>query len=73
MKAAAPTGRNPFTRLRAVVGVVTVYALVLIAWIVAGRRWPGGDWFGVHVFTLGILTNLVCRTISVGRLRTPRT
>lgn len=79
MKAAAPTGRNPFTRLRAVVGVVTVYALALIAWIVAERRWPGGDWFGVHVFTLGILTNLVLalsnhfsRTLAHARDVSPR-
>jgi nitrite reductase (NO-forming) len=52
-------GANPFTHLRAVAGTVGVYLVGLLAWLVAGGRWPGGRWFGVHLFTLGIVTNLV--------------
>lgn len=50
---------NPFVRLRTVVGVAGVYAVALLVWFVVGGRWPGGRWFGVHLFTLGIVTNLV--------------
>jgi nitrite reductase (NO-forming) len=28
-------------------------------WIVAGRRLPGGRWLAVHLFTIGVVTNLV--------------
>jgi hypothetical protein len=49
---------TPFTRLRGVAVVVCIYAAALVAWLVTGGRW-GGRWFGVHVFTLGIVTNLV--------------
>jgi nitrite reductase (NO-forming) len=45
--------------LRAVAGTVGVYLVGLLAWLAAGGRWPGGRWFGVHPFTLGIVTNLV--------------
>ncbi len=49
---------SPFVRLRAVAGVVFVYLVVLSAWLVTGG-WHAGRWFGVHLFTLGIVTNLV--------------
>ena len=52
-------GANPFTHLRNVAAVVGVYVVALIAWLVAGGTWPGGRWFGVHLFTLGVATNLI--------------
>jgi hypothetical protein len=52
-------GANPFTHLRAVAGIVGLYLIALIAWLAVGGLWPGGRWFGVHLFTLGVLTNLV--------------
>lgn len=52
-------GANPFAHLRNVAAVVGMYLVALIAWLVAGGRWPGGRWFGVHLFTLGVVTNLI--------------
>jgi nitrite reductase (NO-forming) len=72
-------GANPFRRLRTVSEVVGVYLLALLAWVVAGGRWPGGRWFGVHLFTLGVVTNLVlalsdhfARTLTHEGGRSPR-
>lgn len=39
--------------------VAAVYALATMLWIVAGARLPGGRWLAIHLFTLGVLTNLV--------------
>lgn len=52
-------GATPFAHLRNVAAVVGIYLVALIAWLVAGGGWPGGRWFGVHLFTLGVLTNLI--------------
>lgn len=52
-------GANPFAHLRKVAAVVGMYLVALIAWLVAGGRWPGGRWFGVHLSTLGVVTNLI--------------
>ncbi|HET9248619.1 MAG TPA: hypothetical protein VFP13_01595, partial [Actinomycetota bacterium] len=56
---AAAGGKDPFAHLRNVGVVVGIYLLALIVWLVAGGRWPGGRWFGVHLFTLGVVTNLI--------------
>lgn len=35
------------------------YGVAIIAWIAVGDRLPGGRWLAVHLFTLGVLTNVV--------------
>lgn len=35
------------------------YAIATLIWIAAGDVLPGGRWLAVHIFTLGVLTNLV--------------
>lgn len=35
------------------------YGLATIAWVTAGGALPGGRWLAVHLFTLGVVTNLV--------------
>lgn len=50
---------GPFRRLRAVALMAAGYALATTVWIVAGARLPGGRWLAIHLFTLGVLTNLV--------------
>ena len=50
---------GPFARLRSVALVAAVYAAALIGWFAFGRGLPWGRWLGVHLFTLGIVTNLI--------------
>jgi hypothetical protein len=52
-------GAGPFGRLRAVALIAAVYAAALVGWFAFGRGLPGGRWLGVHLFTLGIVTNLI--------------
>jgi hypothetical protein len=54
-----PLGRSPFHT--AIPGVVAalMYLVAILVWIVVGDRLPGGRWFAVHLFTLGVLSNLV--------------
>jgi hypothetical protein len=35
------------------------YALAVVVWLAVGDHLPGGRWLAVHLFTLGVLTNLV--------------
>lgn len=39
--------------------VALVYAAATLGWVAAGTRLPAGRWPAVHLFTLGVLTNLV--------------
>jgi nitrite reductase (NO-forming) len=39
--------------------VAAGYALAVVVWVVFGTELPGGRWFAVHLFTLGVVTNLV--------------
>lgn len=52
-------GRGPFERLRPVALVAAGYGVATVAWVSGGGRLPGGRWLAVHLFTLGIVTNLV--------------
>jgi nitrite reductase (NO-forming) len=52
-------GSGRFERLRPVALVAAGYALAVVVWIVFGTDLPGGRWFAVHLFTLGVVTNLV--------------
>jgi hypothetical protein len=49
----------PFRHLRPVVAVAACYLLAVLAWIAWGPALPGGRWFAVHLFTIGVVTNLV--------------
>jgi hypothetical protein len=35
------------------------HGVAVLVWVVAGDLLPGGRWLAVHLFTLGVLTNLV--------------
>lgn len=52
-------GRGPFERLRPVAFAAAGYGLSTMVWIVGGGRLPGGRWLAVHLYTLGVVTNLV--------------
>lgn len=59
---ATPTGRahgGPFAGAAPTLRVAAVYALATVVWATLGDRLPGGRWFAVHLWTLGVLTNLV--------------
>lgn len=58
VSAPAPSAA-PFAHLRAACGLAASFALACLTWVVAGRVLPGGRWLAVHLFTLGVLTNLV--------------
>lgn len=51
--------RSPFAAVRPAVVIAGAYAAALAVWMVAGDALPGGRWFAVHLFTLGVLSNLV--------------
>jgi hypothetical protein len=58
MNEPSPPG-GPFRHLRWVAIVATGYAVACAVWVVFGAWLPGGRWFAVHLFTLGVVTNLV--------------
>lgn len=49
---------TPFSFLRPVASVVALYVIAAVTWLTFTGL-PGGRWFTVHLFTLGVLTNLV--------------
>ncbi len=51
--------RSPFGALRPAVTVACGYAAAALVWVISGTDLPGGRWLAVHLFTLGVLTNLV--------------
>lgn len=60
-----PSGRpSPFADVRPAVGVAALYLLGVVVWIAAGAALPGGRWLAVHLFTLGVLSNLVLALTS---------
>jgi nitrite reductase (NO-forming) len=73
----APGG--PFRPLRPVAALAIGYAMAALVWVGAGASLPGGRWFAVHLFTLGVITNLVlalsdhfARTLTHAPGDTPR-
>jgi len=77
--APAPGGTGPFDRVRRVAAVAATYALAVVVWVAFGADLPGGRWFAVHLFTLGVVTNLVlalsdhfARTLTHRAGATPR-
>lgn len=55
----SPLGRSPFGDTRPFVVAGLAYAVAAWVWVVSGAVLPGGRWMAVHLFTLGVLTNLV--------------
>ena len=45
--------------MRLSLGVAAGWAAGALLWLVAGSALPGGRWVAVHLFTLGVLTNLL--------------
>lgn len=54
-----PRSPSPFSDVIPTLAFAGVYAIAVGIWLVAGDRLPGGRWMAVHLFTLGIVTNLV--------------
>lgn len=52
-------GRSPFGTTAPSIAIALAYAVVAVVWMVAGQAWAPGRWIPVHLFTLGVLTNLV--------------
>jgi nitrite reductase (NO-forming) len=52
-------GNSPFGPAIPSILVAVVYAFAVLVWSAAGDVLPGGRWFAVHLFTLGVVTNLV--------------
>lgn len=51
--------RSPFGPTAPSVTAALGYGLACLVWVAAGDALPGGRWLAVHLFTLGVLTNLV--------------
>lgn len=54
-----PRGASPFADVVPTLWLAAGYALAVLVWLVAGQALPGGRWLAVHLFTLGVLTNVV--------------
>lgn len=52
-------GRSPFGMTAPSIAAAIAYAFAALLWTAAGDVLPGGRWLAVHLFTLGVLTNLV--------------
>jgi hypothetical protein len=50
---------GPFADVRAALVLVAGYAVLTAVWIARGATLPGGRWFAVHLFTLGVLSNAI--------------
>jgi hypothetical protein len=54
-----PRGASPFGPSIPSVLIALAYGVAVLVWLAGGDALPGGRWFAVHLFTLGVLTNLV--------------
>jgi len=54
-----PRGRSPFGAAAPSIVLAMGYLVALLVWLAVGDVLPGGRWFAVHLFTLGVLSNLV--------------
>jgi hypothetical protein len=50
---------SPFSSAAPSIGAALAFAVAAVTYLVAGASLPGGRWLAVHLFTLGVLTNLV--------------
>ena len=54
-----PRGVSPFADVVPTLWLVAGYGLAVLVWLLAGPALPGGRWLAVHLFTLGVLTNVI--------------
>jgi hypothetical protein len=59
LSAPATPQRAPFAHLRPTFVAAAGYAVAVAVWLLFGASLPGGRWFAVHLFTVGVLTNLI--------------
>jgi hypothetical protein len=52
-------GASPFADVLPTLWLVAGYGLAVLMWLLAGPALPGGRWLAVHLFTLGVLTNVI--------------
>ncbi len=52
-------GRPPFAHLAPAVALAGAYGVAGLGWALAGDGLPGGRWLAVHLFTLGVVSNLI--------------
>jgi nitrite reductase (NO-forming) len=57
--AGRPRGTSPFADVVPTLWLAAGYALAVVTWLAAGPALPGDRWLAVHLFTLGVLTNLI--------------
>jgi hypothetical protein len=50
---------SPFSGTTPSISAALAFAVLATIWLLAGAGLPGGRWLAVHLFTLGVLTNLV--------------
>ncbi len=50
---------SPFAGTVPVIVVAAGYGAAAVVWVVAGGALPGGRWLAVHLFTLGVVSNLI--------------
>lgn len=51
--------RPPFAHLVPGIALAGAYGVAALGWLLAGDGLPGGRWLAVHLFTLGVVSNLV--------------
>lgn len=54
-----PRGASPFADVVPTLWFAAGYAVAIGLWLAVGDRLPGGRWLAVHLFTLGVLTNVI--------------
>jgi hypothetical protein len=54
-----PRRSSPFAAAAPSIVLALLHLGALLLWLAIGDRLPGGRWLAVHLFTLGVLTNLV--------------
>ncbi len=51
--------RPPLRDATAGLVVAVAYVVLAVVWMAVGEPLPGGRWFSVHLFTLGVITNAI--------------
>src|SRR6056297_324351 len=54
-----PRGASPFADVVPTLWFAAAYAVAIAVWLALGDALPGGRWLAVHLFTLGVLTNVI--------------
>lgn len=52
-------GASPFADVVPTLRFAAAYAVAIALWLAVGDELPGGRWLAVHLFTLGVLTNVI--------------